>query len=423
MNTQTLANFQHLDQKKSHRYVLILSDIEMGAGGERDDFPHTYFLKKFVLDKWIEVVEQRKGIDSFELVLNGDIFDFLKTSYRGEYPHLIDAECALEKFQTIASCHQDFFLMLKDSCDYFQELNKKTHRNFEFKCTLIVGNHDIEWLFPEVQQAFLQAVGDQEYHRYFSVGKMNHTIGDAWIEHGQQQDSLFVMPEEELFVQYEGKKILNTSWASVALLNVLMPLQPTLYHLDRIKPKKKLFEHLPELKELMLSCLWQYWTKDYFHSKDPLKRVNWTMIKEIIRRSTMFNPDIEFSGDIREKMMDESSPYRVFILGHRHEPHLASHGNRRMLQSGCWRSEYMLEDDETLVSLPKSYIELWQDVNGRTLVSELKDVYAPDVPLHYIPGSLKDLRPRIQNAMGSYTERLKSRFEIEAQELKEKFKK
>lgn len=285
------------------RIVLVFSDIEMGQGGERDDFPQSSFLVElFSKYNYQEYVDH-----DIELVFNGDTFDFLKVDYKNKYPHLINEEIAKHKFEKIYKAHKCFFDGLGD----FLSFGKGTR-----KAHFVVGNHDSELLFDSIQNLIIERAGGSK-NIHFPGFELD--IGDVHIEHGSQYDPMFRIDPEKPFIEHRGEKILNMPWAAVALLNVLIPLQKDLYHLDRLVPKRQLFMILPELKEWMQDVTWEYWKKDYLRkylkASDPLKKVSWTMIKEIVKRSMFFNPDVQTEHDFYQKMV-HSAKYRASFLTH-----------------------------------------------------------------------------------------------------------
>jgi UDP-2,3-diacylglucosamine pyrophosphatase LpxH len=392
----------------SQEKILVFSDIEFGAGGERDDFPHDQFLIE-LLNNLIEEDFAKKN-ERIHLVFNGDTFDLLKTPYKGLYPHIVNEAIACEKMGAVQRAHEEFFVGLHDLLKKYDA--KRLHVYF------VIGNHDMELLFPKVQEMIRSSCGAEGQRFIFISTELK--IGDVWIEHGNMQDPLFYFDPQMPFVSHHGEKILNQPWATVALLNVFMPLQSTLYHLDRIKPKKKLFEIMPELKEWMMGNLWQYWRQDYMKSSaDPLKKVSWTMVKEVIKRSAVFNPDLVLGENLRERVQKGVGESRVFVLGHMHEEGLYAYGNRKLMQAGCFRNEYMIEEEgEALFPIVKSYIDIEMQ-NGRARRSHIREVVGPELPDHYIPRALKDYVPLIQSFLGSYSERYQRKSAIEGQEQKE----
>lgn len=201
-----------------------------------------------------------------------------------------------------------------------------------------------------------------------------------------------------------------------------MPHRSDFYDLDRIKPRNLIFEIIPNLKEFILSTLWNYWTKDflkdYLRTNDPLKKVSWNMLKVAMKRSLFFNPDVEISEYFYNQISHHEDT-RVYVVGHMHNTHVLSYGNRKVLQSGCFRDEFMLGPDrKSYTPIPKSFVEV-ELVGNEVQTSNLKEVMGPEIPLENYPRQLEDIKPIIEEKLGTAEERLKDKLEIEAHEMKE----
>lgn len=386
--------------KEKNRKAIILSDIEMGAGDKFDDFPHTAFLVDF-LNRYNTPEYAKTELD---LVFNGDTFDFLKVDIGGTFPHLIDEYIALTKFSRIAHAHGDFFEAIKQFIDSGQR-PRRVH--------FIVGNHDMELFFPRIQGRIIDLCGGSG--QIFFPG-FQLTLRDLYIEHGNQRDTLFSVDANEIFIEYESRNVLKLPWATVTLLNAILPCREELYMLDRIKPRSFLFQTMPELKEYVLGRLWRYWTKDYIRSNDPLKKVSWAMVKETLKRSFYaFQPDVEIDRSL-DALRKQNPHLRTFVFGHLHEASARSYGNRKIVQAGCFRDEFMLtEHDMSYHPIPKSYIEV-DFVDNQVSTVHLMEVVNPHIDLSEYPQSLDYYAQLIESRLGSAETRLQAQQEIQAHE-------
>ena len=396
--------FWRFSMNKKQQTLAIFSDIEMGAGGPEDDFPHT----KYLVDIILTYNDDQYAGTPLSLIFNGDTFDFLKTSYQGSFPHLINESIAVAKFSKISEYHSSFFLSLQEFLSF-----DPTNRSLVF----ITGNHDPEILFPAIQKEIISRIGD--YNIKFP--QFHFDVGPVHIEHGSQQDPLFYVDPDKPFVIHQGETYLNLPWASVAILDVVMSMQSQFYELDRIKPKGLLIEILPELKEYFLSAFWDYWKKDYLRealkSLNPVKKVSWKMISEIVKRSTIFNPEVKMEQFFQKKMY-ESEKFQLYVLGHEHETRLWSYGNRKVIQLGCFRDEFMLEQGgKKLTPIPKPYLEVQID-NETISRLEIKESICQE-QYSFVPLPPHEIRPKVLQLLGSSAERLKSKIDIENQEAKE----
>jgi UDP-2,3-diacylglucosamine pyrophosphatase LpxH len=384
------------------------SDIEMGAGGPYDDFPRSDFLAEIVRGygrdpyRWLSV----------DLVFNGDTFDLLKTSYRGGFPHHVTRDIAIAKMDRVASAHTVFFEQLRE----FLHGDPERRRVF-----FIVGNHDMELLFPEVQTLIRERIGVSE-NVYFPG--MSLSLGRMHIEHGSQLDTLFrIDPEKPFIVRRDGEVLLNLSWAAVALLDVAIPLQPVLYHHDRLKPRALVLELIPEARELLTSEFWTYWTRRYWREvwagDDPLKTVSWTMLKELVRRLVSWDPEVTMGDDLQRRMV-QSDDFDLYLVGHQHEPGWWSHGSRKVLRTGCMRDEFMLSEGGAVQTpINKTWAEVYM-AGAEVVRSHLVEVHAPERPRGTMPESIFDCVAELRARLASAKTREGEKAAQDAQELRER---
>lgn len=382
-NTANLESRYVPRKNQFDRLILCFSDIEMGSGGVMDDFPHSGFFSDLLAQYNCTFFKNKK----IDLIFNGDTFDLLKTDFEGKYPRHIDQTVAMGKFFKVASAHPKFF----EGVRKFLAFDKDNRR-----VVFITGNHDFELFFPEVQNIIRSACGED--HEVLFPG-LTFCEGKVKIEHGSQYDPMFTIAEEKIFLDYQGKKILNLPWGSVALLDVIMPLKEHLFHLDRLKPKNKVLESLPEFKDWLVSRMWGYYTQDFLRSDDPLKKISWTMLKEVVTRFYTLHVDVSIDLCMRQKL-EESNEFSLYLIGHQHETGWWSFGNRKVIQTGCFRNEFMIEDSsEELSQIQKNYAEVF--IKGDTVVrSHIVEVDSPPLPENYIPMGLDKYRDVIKNLLG-----------------------
>jgi UDP-2,3-diacylglucosamine pyrophosphatase LpxH len=390
------------------RLLVCFSDVEMGAGGPFDDFPRSDFLAETIRTysrdpyRWL----------SIDLVFNGDTFDLLKTSYRGGFPHHVTRDIAIDKMERIAAAHRVFFEQLGE----FLRGDPERRRVF-----FVVGNHDMELFFPEVQTLIRERIGVSD-HVYFPG--LSLSLGRVRIEHGSQLDTLFAIDPDKPFIdRRDGEKLLNLSWAAVALLDVALPLQPILYHHDRLKPRELVLELIPEAKELLTSEFWHYWTKRYFREvwagDDPLKTVSWTMLKELVRRMVSWHAEVEMGDDLQRKMI-ASDEFDLYLVGHQHEPGWWSHGSRKVLRTGCLRDEFMLSDRGAVQTpINKTWAEVYM-AGAEVVRSHLVEVPAPERPRGTMPESIFECVAELRARLSSAKTREGEKAAQAAQELRER---
>lgn len=385
------------------RKLVVFSDTEMGAGGRTDDLPDA----SFVVDRLKALDEGPDGDQPIDVVFNGDTFDFMKTPYEGAWLRHISADIALAKLMSIAAAHPRFFAGLRR----FLASARGRRRVF-----FITGNHDYELVFPEVQSTLRSLLGGDEERVVFPGFSLR--LGDVHLEHGCQADRLFAFDTAKPFVTHKGERILNLPWGSVALMDVAMPMQPLLCFHDRLKPREKLFEALPELYEVFVARFWRYWTRDYLRGwlsrSDPVKRVSWKMFRELAWR--FGSKDIRTHvDDTYERLVHTPGGPRVACIGHLHDAAWIGWGDRKLLKGSALRNEFLFAPDGRVTTLlPKVWIEV-QLAGDRCVHSHLVEIHGPPPPAGYVPDSIFDVRPELQEMLGTSEERE----EVAAAELQE----
>lgn len=366
----------------SHRphLVVVASDVEMGSGGATDDFPQSDWLAD-----WVRALPDAERVD---LVFNGDTFDFLKTPIDGSYPRHVDAGLALRKWSVIEAAHGGFLTALG------RWLRQDRRRHVHF----VVGNHDLELQFPEVQQALDGAIGapDQVHHQGLAFD-----IGELHIEHGQQTDSLFAVEADAPLLLFDGKNLLNLPWGAVALVDVALHYHHIVYPLDRLKPRRRVFELVPEARKLAVDAYWRYWTRDWWldllHG-DPLKKVSWVLFKEVLYR--IGSGDAEISpSEVWQAQLDADLSTRVWCVGHYHRPGWWEHADRKVLFTGAFRNEFTLERDGSIGrQIPNTYARFWLD-GGRVVSASLVEAEPPPVPPGYAPDTVDGVREAVRTKL------------------------
>jgi UDP-2,3-diacylglucosamine pyrophosphatase LpxH len=389
-------------RERPDRLIVVMSDIEMGGGGPTDDFPHSAWLGE-IIRSYADVRYEPYAVD---LVFNGDTFDMLKTDLGGEHPRHITEKIAVAKMRKVAQAHPAFF----DAVRYF--LARTGPRGNVY---FLFGNHDHELVFPEVQKLIKELGGDRVRFPGWELD-----IGRTHIEHGSQRDPIFVVDEKKPTVDHKGEQILALSWGTVSLLDVAMPLKQLLYHHDRLKPKKLLFERMPEVKQLMTSSFWAYWTGGYFREffADPMKTISWTMLKEVVYRLVSWDTEVYTAGAF-QKMLVEREDVDLYVFGHEHEPGIWSHGLRRAIRTGAFRDEYMLSSrDEVLRPINKTYAEIFM-AGADVVRSGIVELVAPLRAAGSMPHSIYDVLPEVRRRLASPELRKSQESAQKAQELKE----
>lgn len=335
--------------------VYIISDIEMGRGDVTDDFSGDDQVVSFIEALNIEATKQKTTF-----VLNGDVFDFLKMQYKGDYPSHITQEISLWKLEEVLRVHPKVFTALKKFLEH-----KNAHLFF------VIGNHDFDLIWPALQERLKQTLQSEkiEFGYHYKKDGMR-------AEHGHMHDMFFSHNQQEPIVEHNGQKILNLPWGADVTFEHLAPFKRRFPEEERHSPKpmatKKFKKFAREaqimsgaiaFKSLILDPLTRF--------RKPTGRVpHGKIFRHIMRHGFEFIDDRKFvkayAQDVSQKNPDE----KLIIIGHAHVPADMIHRAHRIIATDTWRDERNLENHGH--QKIKTYAEILFK-NGQVSSAELKE--------------------------------------------------
>ena len=110
MQYDELFFISSLKKIKMEKEIIVISDIEMGAGTLTDDFISDQALSRFILS----IGNKNHPVD---LVLNGDTFDFMKCPLiiddKETHPRHITKDVSISKLHLIHKAHEKVFEALR----------------------------------------------------------------------------------------------------------------------------------------------------------------------------------------------------------------------------------------------------------------------------------------------------------------------
>jgi UDP-2,3-diacylglucosamine pyrophosphatase LpxH len=219
--------------------IVIISDLHLSEG--RDPVTKRFnLLEDFFFDEefdrflvYLEHESQRRG-KKWRLIIAGDMVDFLQIIGKRRKP---DFELWGNEEVYGLGTHPDktiwkMKVMMDGHWVFFRGLGRFMCAGN--KCTIITGNHDIEWTVPQVQMAFREKM--KEYLPD-EVSKKEEVVssqiefcpwfyyepGLIWVEHGNQYDGMnsfdyflfpylpeskeLMLPSGSFFVRYLFNKV------------------------------------------------------------------------------------------------------------------------------------------------------------------------------------------------------------------------
>ena len=328
--------------------IIVIGDIEMGTGNITDDFISDRALSGLILS----LKDRKHPVD---LVLNGDTFDFLKAPYKLTpkpiYTRYVTEEVALAKLRLVFNAHRGVFDALKK----FAEAECK-------EIYFIIGNHDLELAFSAVKKEIKKMLGK---HVHFpGLVYRKHRV---YVEHGHQYDFATVINPRRLFVDHNGKKILNNTFISFTIISALIPLKEEHPFLERIKPIPHLLSFYRPVGKKVNRRVASYFVKSMLYYPlryyaDPTYTFPSKFIQEFFSRIGTL--DWEIADIVSRFKKRKLRKEKIYVLGHIHDKYVEETQKRVILRPGSWRDEYYL-DEGYLFPRRKRYVQIIVDDGGK----------------------------------------------------------
>lgn len=324
--------------------IFIISDIELGQGDIFDDFKDQDSLIKF-----LEKITNEKGQNT--LILNGDTLDFLKMPYQGKFTHHITEEISLFKLNSIIKTYPKIFAALS------KFLNKK-HNIINF----IIGNHDIDLLWPKVQEK-IKATLDHGKQIFFSHNFQNKELH---IEHGNQIDYFYKIDTKIPFLKYKNETLLNLPIGAIVVIKYFLELKRNFPLEEKFYPRHQAFENFPEFKKLKQKITTDLILRgvlfDFiFNFKDPLSSLPYlNLIKHLFTHGLEVIDEAKFTKKRFKNLIKLYPGKKAYITGHLHLTHHELNANKNHIQiiTDTWREEYLLTNGKEKFLKPKTYAHI-----------------------------------------------------------------
>jgi UDP-2,3-diacylglucosamine pyrophosphatase LpxH len=385
--------------------LVIISDLHLSEGRNpvtkkfnlNEDFFFDEEFDRFLV--YLEAESQRRG-KKWRLIIAGDMVDFLQITKLPE-----KAQFELRRSEAVygLGTHPDktiwkMKVMMNGHWIFFKGLGRFICAGN--KCTIMTGNHDIEWTVPQVQRAFREKM--KEYLPE-EDGKKEEVVssqiefcpwfyyepGLIWVEHGNQYDGInsfdyflfpylpnseeLMLPSGSFFVRYLFNKVEQvdpfadniqplSSYLKKYFLTLLFSrsvLNHLAYFLEILGKIKKFgtkeTAYLSQKNEVEigneakrfeidienLKAIKRHWVPSFAYSKGKLGNI----IKFFTYRT----------GGIYEKkasMIHEQLGVRYVVFGHTHEADLNLLNLRREAEysnSGTWTKIFSINPTERLL--------------------------------------------------------------------------
>lgn len=336
------------------RIKLVISDLHVGVGrtlenGQINSLEEFYFDEKF--SEFLHYYTTGKYADyEVELILNGDILNFLQVDYHGHFLTVITEPICMDILKRIVKGHPVFFKAIRDFAAKPGNL-----------VTYVVGNHDQAMLWPATRAYLNEVVGT--IIRYKNIV---YFFDGVHIEHGHMHEAANRLDPRKFFLKKNlAEPILNLPFGSHFFVEFVMKIKAHHPHIDKIRPFNRMMRWalfnetwftLSNVVNLVL-----YFLKSIF-TNDPRRMFPFSRILAVMRESAVF-PDLTESA--RRVLQDERVHTVCFGHSHIYQYHQFSE-NREYFNTGTWTDLTSL-DITSLGKITKLIYVLfeYQDENPR----------------------------------------------------------
>ncbi len=330
-----------LQKDKIKKTVIILSDLHLGAGAKVGD--RRNHLEEFHYDKeLVDLFEYYSSDEYFgrdvELVLNGDVFDFLAVPFVKYFDDEFWSEKAsLEKLKLITSAHSEVL----EALGKFASGKKK-------KVVYIIGNHDAEMVFESLRKYFFEILPEKSRENVQIIlrpGGEYSPVTGVLIKHGHEYDISNNIDFKKSLIEDElGNKYFLPPWGSYFVTRVLNKFKEEKSEIDAVRPIKKfiinglIYDSLFTIRFLFASLYYFFMIRFVyiFKQKRKFKKVLAHLKDELF----VFKDYEAITHDI----IKSASGINVLIMGHTHMPTYKTYPDGSIfINTGTWIDMHYLD--------------------------------------------------------------------------------
>lgn len=305
------------------KFKLVVSDLHLGVGkilegGKVNSLEEYYYDDKF--SEFLNYYTTGEYSDAeVELVLNGDIFNFLQVDYRGHFLTVLTEQISLEKLQRIVAGHPKFFAAIRK----FAGENKRI-------VTYVIGNHDQDMMWPATQSYLNEVLSTQVRFKnivYFFDG--------VHIEHGHMYEAANRIDPKKFFLKKDlPERILNLPFGSHFFVDFVLKVKLENPFVDKVRPFRawvrwSLFQHTLFTLRTMTQ-LFSFFARAAL-GIDARRHWPWRRLLHILLEGAIF-PDL---GSAAKKILEDPRVHTV-IFGHSHVYQYRQWAGKEYFNTGTW---------------------------------------------------------------------------------------
>jgi len=332
---------------------IVVSDLHFGTGlvnpdGSRNFFEEFYFDRKFseFLDYYSSGDYRSTPV---ELILNGDIFNFLQIDYKGHFVPVITEAMTVDMINRVIEGHPVVF-----------EALKKFASSDNNSITYVVGNHDQGMMWPLVQLRLNEALETE-----VKYAQLLYYFDGVHIEHGHMHESANRMNPKKFFLR-KGlpEPILNLPFGSHFFIDFVLKLKQKHPHVDKVRPFPKMIRWslINEPVMLFKSCVQVlgYFLTSIFRKSVYSTAWSFRTLLKVFLESAIF-PDL---SDAAKSILKDDRVHTV-IFGHSHVyQHRQWAEGKDYFNTGTWTDIVSL-DVNSLGKITKLTYVLIDNLNTR----------------------------------------------------------
>jgi UDP-2,3-diacylglucosamine pyrophosphatase LpxH len=337
------------------KIVLVISDIHLGGG--LFVFDQKNNLEDFLYDQEMVDFLNYYSSDEYELkdveiVINGDFLDFLAIPFVNFYDDEFWSEkAALAKLEKIYQAHYEVFNALSLFCK--RPLKKVTY---------IIGNHDAEIIFPQVQRKILSYLRlseqDESFRFILDSDEEYRPHPNIVIRHGHQYELAHLFHKDNLLKNDKGELFFMPPWGSYYVIRVVNKFKFECEYINAVRPIRKflingiIYDTFFTLRFIFANVFYFVMVRTLLLLKQGKGLKNFfQLIRQELELFTDYQTAINAYFEKHEEV-------RCYIVGHTHYPHLDYRPDGKIIaNSGTWTNMYSLDIQER-VTKSRTYIKV-----------------------------------------------------------------
>ena len=295
-----------------------------------------------------------------ELILNGDVFDFLSVDTDGEFPDMITEAMGLDKLQAIFDGHPELTQALRD---FIAKPQKRVVYN--------IGNHDPEFYFPKVRNLFCEVLGGPDWKRekvWVNAEEefLSYPEGIE-IHHGNLFEAVHQMDCKNPTISSLDEPILAIPWGTIYVLKIINRVKRDREYIDKVKPIKVmiiwgLLSDTAIMLRFMFLTIFYFLRTRFVYS--PFRRVTLWNTAKIMKQE--FTPFHGLDPHARE-LLDKKPHVHTVIFGHTHGALQQRYTDgKTYINTGTWTRMVNLDLRHLGQSVRLTFALIEYDENGQT---------------------------------------------------------